>query len=89
MQEYGSRLPFPSPGDLLGPETEPRSPALQADSLLSVLPGKSHKNENYSNFQVEVVKFSDDKRDLWALKGWKYWCGSGSPRVQTGDWAQC
>ena len=26
-------LPFPSPGDLLDPEIEPRSPALQADSL--------------------------------------------------------
>ena len=32
-QEYWSRLPFPSPGDLLNPEIEPRSPALQADSL--------------------------------------------------------
>ena len=27
--------PFPSPGDLPNPGTEPRSPALQADSLLS------------------------------------------------------
>ena len=26
-------LPFPSPGDLPDPEIEPRSPALQADSL--------------------------------------------------------
>ena len=32
-QEYWSGLPFPSPGDLADPETEPRSPALQADSL--------------------------------------------------------
>ena len=32
-QEYWSGLPFPSPGDLPNPETEPRSPALQADSL--------------------------------------------------------
>ena len=30
-----SRLPFPSPGDLPDPGTEPRSPALQADSLPS------------------------------------------------------
>ena len=34
--EYWSRLPFPPPGDLPNPEVEPRSPALQADSLPSV-----------------------------------------------------
>ena len=34
-QEYWSRLPFPSPGDLLNPGIEPGSPALQADSLPS------------------------------------------------------
>ena len=32
-QEYRSGLPFPSPGDLADPGIEPRSPALQADSL--------------------------------------------------------
>jgi len=32
-QEYWSRLPFPSPGDLPYPRIEPRSPALQADYL--------------------------------------------------------
>ena len=32
-QEYWTGLPFPSPGDLPDPEIEPRSPALQADSL--------------------------------------------------------
>ena len=39
-QEYWSRLPFPSPGDLPDPGIKPRSPALQADVLLSELPGK-------------------------------------------------
>ena len=34
-QEYWSGLPFPSPGDLPDPGIEPRSPALQADALLS------------------------------------------------------
>ena len=33
-------LPFPSPGDLPNPGMEPRSPALQADSLLTELSGK-------------------------------------------------
>ena len=34
-QEYWSGLPFPPPGDLPNPGIEPRSPALQADSLPS------------------------------------------------------
>ena len=32
-QEYWSGLPFPSPGDLLDPGIEPRSPALQEDAF--------------------------------------------------------
>ena len=40
-QEYWSGLPFPSPRDLPEPEIEPRSPELQADSLLSEPPGRS------------------------------------------------
>ena len=39
-QEYWSGLPFPSPGDLPDPGIEPRSPALQADSLLPETPRK-------------------------------------------------
>ena len=40
-QEYWSRLPFPSPGDLPNPGIEPGSPALQADSIATEPPGKS------------------------------------------------
>ena len=39
-QGYWSGLPCPPPGDLPNPGIEPRSPALQADSLPSELPGK-------------------------------------------------
>ena len=39
-QEYWSGLSFPSPGDLPNPGIKPRSPALQADALLSEPPGK-------------------------------------------------
>ena len=39
-QEYWSGYPFPSPGDLPDSGIEPRSPALQANSLLSEPPGK-------------------------------------------------
>ena len=37
-QEYWSRVPFPSPGDLPDSGIKPTSPALQADSLLSEPP---------------------------------------------------
>ena len=40
QQEYWNGLPFPSPGGLPDPGIEPRSPALQADSLPSELPEK-------------------------------------------------
>ena len=40
-QEYRSGLPFPPPEDFPDPGIEPRSHALQTDSLLSDLPGKS------------------------------------------------
>ena len=43
-QEYWSGLPILSPGDLYDPGIEPRSPALQADSLLSEPPGKGGGN---------------------------------------------
>ena len=39
-QEYWSGQLFPSPGDLLDPGIKPRSPALQADSLVSEPPGE-------------------------------------------------
>ena len=39
-QEYWSGFPFPSPGDLPDPGIQPRSPALEADSLLSETPEK-------------------------------------------------
>ena len=39
-QQYWSRQPIPSPGDLPNPGIEPGSPALQADSLPTELSGK-------------------------------------------------
>ena len=40
--EYWSGLPFPSPEDLPDPGIEPRSPALQADTLPSEPPGNPY-----------------------------------------------
>jgi len=47
-EEYCSGLPFPSPGDLPNPGIEPRSLALQADALTSVMEAnkKEKKKEN-------------------------------------------
>ena len=39
-QEYQSGQPFPTPGDLPNSRIEPRTPAFQADSLLSKPPEK-------------------------------------------------
>ena len=39
-QEYWSGLSFPSPEDLPNPGIKPRSPALQAESLPTELPGE-------------------------------------------------
>ena len=41
-QEHRSGLPFPTPRDLPNPEIEPRTPTLQADSLLSEPPGNPY-----------------------------------------------
>ena len=38
-QEYWSGLPFPSPGDLLNPGTEPASPALAGELFITEPPG--------------------------------------------------
>ena len=46
-QEYWRGLPFPSPGDLRNPGIEPRSPALQVDSLPSEPPGKPHSHTSF------------------------------------------
>ena len=50
-QDYWSGLPFPFLGDLPDAGIEPRSPALQADSLPSNQPGKAM---SYNTFPSET-----------------------------------
>ena len=50
---------IPSPGDLPNPGIKPRSPALQADFLLSELPGKPHSVAKYSEFIVFLVNIPE------------------------------
>ena len=59
-QEYWSGLPFPSPGDLPNPGIKPRSPALQADSLPSVPPGKPRKDISY--FQIRSLEKKETRK---------------------------
>ena len=47
-QEYWSRLPFPSAGDLPDPGIEPGSSALPADALPSEPPGKPDSTLRHS-----------------------------------------
>ena len=53
--EHWSGLPFPSPGDLPNPETEPRSPALQADSLSAEPAGKPKNTEVGSQSLLQQI----------------------------------
>ena len=66
-QEYWSGLPFPSPGDLPEPGIEPRSPALQADSLPSEECGSRWIYETCK--QLSVLNFFSSRKSkhtiLW------------------------
>ena len=61
-------LPFPSPGDLSKPGIEPRSPALQADCLLSEKAKRFNFNQVSSpenNVHGDIyIKNSDLMKDL-------------------------
>ena len=77
-QEYWSGLPFPSPGDLLDPGIEPRSPALQADTLASEPPGKPihfllllKHNPNLKYKQYNLLNCSIDGISGLCLQGQK------------------
>ena len=80
-QEYWGGLPFPSPADLPKPGTEPRSPALQADSSPTEPPEKpfSYKcilSINYCK-GIELLSVSEPREDVAMLckqkgnSGWK------------------
>ena len=75
-QEYWSGLPFPSPEDLPHPGIEPRSPTVEADTLLSEPPGKS------------MVR--DHHWCVFCLLGWEFWFDffffSHSPPIMTVAW---
>ena len=55
-QEYWSKLPFPSPGDLPDPGIELRSPALQAGALPSEPPGKPQSTVTFLQRLLKLNK---------------------------------
>ena len=55
QQEYWSGLPFPSPGHLPHPGSEPRSPALQADSLPTEPPGEPMDGPLHLGFCLDAA----------------------------------
>ena len=55
-QEYWSRLPFPSPGDLPDPGIEPRSLALQEDSLPTELKGLKSYCQIFVNMHISFTE---------------------------------
>ena len=63
-QEYWSGLPFPSPGDLPNPGTEPGSPALQTDVLLSEPPGKPKPCPTYFTGSLSGLRGQRGQEDL-------------------------
>ena len=56
-KDYWSGLPFPSPGDLPNPGIEPRSPALQADSLPTELQSLRVKGSEDTRIRVAQNDF--------------------------------
>ena len=57
--EYWSGQPFPSPGDLPNPGIEPRSPALQADSLPVEPQGKPHMQVKICSLDILLSLFGN------------------------------
>ena len=73
-QGYWSGLPFPSPGDLPNPGIEPRSPALQADSLPTELQGKpsdcANTSDNRTNYCTMLIFLFFKKAFIYLLSLW-------------------
>mgnify|MGYP006996402882 CR=1 FL=1 len=63
-QEHWSGTPCPPPEDLPNPGIEPRSPTLQADSLLSKPPGKPKNPVDLHDPEIELESY---RRILYQL----------------------
>ena len=64
-QEYWSELPLPSPGDLPDPGVEPRSPALQVDTL--PLSHQGSPLELFLTLTSSLLGISSKKKIIWGV----------------------
>ena len=69
-QEYWSGLPFPSPGDLLDPGIQPRSPALQVDSLPLSHQGSPRSTNQATNKAISETQKRWNEFLTSAVKQW-------------------
>ena len=67
-QEYWSGSSFPSPEDLPYPGIEPMSPALQANSLPSELPGLSMAYSMYNTYITRHTVMASREEILFKVK---------------------
>ena len=74
--EYLSGQPFPSPGDLQNPGTEPRSPALQVDSL----PAEPSRKPQGQSPRVKDRRHRDSRQHELLVH-----TGSSCPQRPTGE----
>ena len=82
--EYWSGLLFSSPGDLPNPGIEPRSPALQVDSLPAELPGKPWYNNERPNAFKRNFYITYPARGTHT----PYSTSGGHTRFESGAWSQ-
>ena len=69
-KKYWSGLPFPSPGDLPNPGIEPKSPAFQAVSLPSELPGTHKSFLRLISSKMDVIKLLSYCEIILFLLNW-------------------
>ena len=85
-KQYWSELPFPSPWDLPDPEIKPGSLALQADSLLSVPPGKPRNIPNDPQKRTSRKNYEKSLCSLRHVKGFR--CDNGIVSHHLPEFAQ-
>ena len=75
-QDYWSKLPFPSPGNLPNPSISQASPARTGKSFNTEPPGKPDKglsSQSYGFSSSHVWMWDMDYKESWALKNLCFW----------------
>ena len=68
-QEYWSKLPFPSPGDLPGPGFEPLSPALTGGLFTTEPPGKPLNILHRDPLRLYILPILSEDSAPWISQG--------------------